>query len=177
MAIEPDSKDWTWVLSRPCLECGYDGALVDATDVAARVRATVPVFRAALTEPDAAVRTREDRWSTLEYACHVRDVHRLYTYRLQLMLTQDDPLFPNWDQDDSSDGYADEDPAVVAEELAESAEEMAAAYESVRGDQWQRTGRRSDDKEFTVESFSRYFLHDIEHHAWDVTGQPAGSWL
>ena len=177
MAIEPDTKDWTWVLARPCLECGYDGALVTADEVAPRIRATIPVYRRALARPDAAVRTRDDRWSTLEYACHVRDVHKLYAYRLGLMLEQDDPLFPNWDQDDSSDGYADEDPAVVAEELAESAEEMAAAYESVQGDQWQRTGRRSDDKEFTVESFSRYFLHDIEHHAWDVTGQPAGSWL
>lgn len=26
-------------------------------------------------------------------------------------------------------------------------------------------------------SFARYYLHDIEHHAWDITGDPAGSWL
>jgi hypothetical protein len=24
MTIEPDTKDWTWVLRRPCLECGLD---------------------------------------------------------------------------------------------------------------------------------------------------------
>lgn len=177
MGIEPDTKDWTWVLERPCLECGYDGALVTAAEVAPRVRATIPVYRRALAAPDAAVRPREDRWSALEYSCHVRDVHRLYTYRLRLMLDQDDPLFPNWDQDESSDGYAAQDPAVVAAELAESAEEMAEAFEDVEGDQWGRTGRRSDGKDFTVDSFARYFLHDIEHHAWDITGDPAGSWL
>ena len=24
MIIEPDTKDWTWVLERPCHECGFD---------------------------------------------------------------------------------------------------------------------------------------------------------
>jgi len=179
VAIEPDSKDWTWVIGAPCAECGYHASSVDPREVGARVRATVPIFRVALAEPDAAVRTRDDRWSTLEYACHVRDVHRLYTFRLGLMLDQDDPLFPNWDQDESAlaERYGEQDPVVVADELAESAEAMAAAYEAVDDDQWQRTGRRSDDKVFTVDTFSRYFLHDIEHHVWDVTGRPAGSWL
>ena len=23
MAIVPDTKDWTWVLRQPCLECGF----------------------------------------------------------------------------------------------------------------------------------------------------------
>ena len=106
-------------------------------------------------------------------------MHRLYTFRLGLMLDEDAPEFPNWDQDESAvaERYGDQDPAVVADELAESAEAMAAAYEAVGDDQWQRTGRRSDDKLFTVDTFSRYFLHDVEHHAWDITGRPAGSWL
>jgi hypothetical protein len=24
MTIIPDTKDWTWVLQRPCTECGFD---------------------------------------------------------------------------------------------------------------------------------------------------------
>ena len=24
--VEPDTKDWTWVLDQPCAECGYDAA-------------------------------------------------------------------------------------------------------------------------------------------------------
>jgi hypothetical protein len=54
---------------------------------------------------------------------------------------------------------------------------MAAAVDAVSGDEWERTGVRRDGARFTVDSFSRYFLHDIEHHLWDVTGRAAGSWL
>src|SRR6187551_2418321 len=32
-------------------------------------------------------------WSPLEYACHVRDVHRVFGERVQMMLAVDDPLF------------------------------------------------------------------------------------
>ena len=34
--IVPDTKNWTWVLERPCLDCGYDGP---AFDVAAQTPA------------------------------------------------------------------------------------------------------------------------------------------
>jgi hypothetical protein len=43
----------------------------------------------------------------------------------------------------------------------------------VTGDQWERTGRRSDGARFTVETFARYFIHDPVHHLYDVTGQRA----
>jgi hypothetical protein len=178
MTITPDTKDWTWVLGDACPECGFDAPTVPATYVAARVRATVPLWLAALDDPDAAVRPRPDHWSPLEYACHVRDVHTLYTHRLGLMLDQDDPLFPNWDQDVAAieERYDLQDPVVVAEELEQAADVIAAAFDAV-GDRWHRTGRRSDDKAFTIDTFARYYLHDIEHHTWDVTGRAAGSWL
>ncbi len=170
MSIEPDTKDWTWVLERPCPECGFDATTLAATQVADRVRASVPAYRAALERDDAGVRPRPDAWSPLEYACHVRDVHRIYTARLALMLDDDDPVFPNWDQDRTAveDRYAEQDPSVVAQELAVAAEEMASAYDGVAADQWGRTGRRSDGAGFTVDSFARYYLHDIEHHLHDV---------
>jgi hypothetical protein len=41
----------------------------------------------------------------------------------------------------------------------------------VTGDQWQRTGNRSDGARFTVETFARYFAHDPVHHLYDVTGR------
>ena len=179
MTITPDTKDWTWVLEAACPECGFDARTVPASYVAARVRATVPLWLDALAAPDSAVRPGPGAWSPLEYSCHVRDVHRLYTERLHLMLTEDVPGFANWDQDVTAvaERYDLQDPAVVAEELAQASEAMAAAFDAVRGAQWERTGVRSDGAFFTVDSFARYFLHDIEHHVWDVTGRAAGSWL
>jgi hypothetical protein len=178
VTITPDTKDWTWVLEDACPECGFDARNVLAAEVASRVRATVPVWLEALARDGASVRPRPDVWSTTEYACHVRDVHRLYTRRLALMLEQDDPHFANWDQDVTAveERYDLQDPALVADELAAASEAMAAAYDAVRDDEWQRTGVRGDGAHFTVDSFARYFLHDVEHHLWDVTGRPAGSW-
>ena len=179
LEITPDTKDWTWVLEDACPECGFDARTVPASYVAARVRATVPLWLDALAAPDAARRPRPDLWSPLEYSCHVRDVHRLYTERLHLMLTEDVPGFANWDQDVTAveQRYDLQDPSVVGPELVEASQAMAAAFDAVGDDEWSRTGLRSDGAHFTVDSFARYFLHDIEHHLWDVTARPAGSWL
>jgi hypothetical protein len=121
-------------------------------------------------------RPRPDRWSALEYACHVRDVFRLYDHRLALMLTEDDPLFPDWDQDNTAvaDRYGEQDPAAVASELAAAGEAIANRFAGVSTAQRRRRGRRSDGAEFTIETFGRYFIHDQVHHLWDVTGVGAG---
>jgi hypothetical protein len=173
VAIVPDDKDWTWVLQRPCPECGFDTSAFAREDVAGMVVANAAAWLGVLTGPDG-VRTRpaSDKWSALEYGCHVRDVLRLYDYRLGLILTKDDPLFSNWDQDETAvvERYGDQDPAVVAEELTEAARVIAAHFDTVSGDQWRRTGNRSDGAAFTTETFARYFVHDPVHHLYDVTG-------
>ena len=170
MTITPDTKDWTWVLERACGECGYDASAVPPAAVAARLRANAAQWPQVLDRPGAAARSRPDAWSPLEYACHVRDVHHIYRYRLDRMLTEDDPLYDNWDQDATAleKRYDEQDPAVVAVELQQAADRLADRFDTVAGDAWQRRGRRSDGASFTVDSFARYLLHDVEHHLWDV---------
>ena len=114
MAITPDTKDWTWVLQRPCPECGFDTQGFPVEAVPGMIMANVAAWQAALDgADDARARPEPAKWSPVEYACHVRDVFRLYDQRLELMLGQDDPLFPNWDQDETAvaDRYAEQDPA------------------------------------------------------------------
>jgi len=178
MTIEPDTKDWTWVLQRPCPECGLDTQSFGREQIGAMVRANAASWQRLLTGPgDPRRRPSPARWSPIEYACHVRDVLRLYEERLTLMLTEDGPRFANWDQDVTAveDNYAGQDPAVVAGELTAAAGVIAAHFESVAGDQWQRTGSRSDGARFTIESFARYFVHDPIHHLHDVTSARAGA--
>ena len=173
MPIVPDTKDWTWVLERPCAECGFDAATVSVTDIASLIRENAAAWDALLARNiELRERPTDDQWSPLEYACHVRDVFRLYHERLQLMLTQDDPSYPNWDQDDTAvaQQYNEQDPTTVATELESAAQRLADAFAGVRDQQWQRTGTRSDGARFTVESFARYLIHDPVHHLHDVGG-------
>ena len=72
-----------------------------------------------------------------------------------------------------ADRYGEQDPAEVAAALRQAAFAIAGRFEGVTGDQWQRTGVRSDGARFTVETFARYFVHDPVHHLYDVTGQRA----
>ncbi len=172
MAIEPETKDWTWVLDRACPECGFDAAAVAPDQVGAMTRDTAAAWQRLLARPRDELTTRpsEDRWSALEYACHVRDVLRIFDQRLALMLTEDDPDFANWDQDDTAvaDRYNEQDPAAVAAAIDQAAKPLADRFDGVAGDQWQRTGNRSDGATFTVASLARYFIHDPVHHLVDV---------
>ncbi|HEX6353915.1 DinB family protein [Actinophytocola sp.] len=180
--MEPDTKDWTWVLDRPCPECGLDTSTIDHDDVPALLRANARAWQDVLAGPNARTRPDDHTWSPLEYGAHVRDVCRVYTERLHLMLTEDAPDYPNWDQDATAveDRYDEQDPATVARELAAAADRLADDFAQVTGAQWDRTGSRSDGAHFTVDTFARYFIHDPIHHLHDVTtkvsaGAPSGT--
>ncbi len=172
-SILPDTKDWTWVLREPCPECGYVAAEVDRADLGRLLRDDAVGWAAVLAQPAATQRPDEHTWSPLEYACHVRDVHRTFGARLDLMLDQDDPTFANWDQDEAAaEGRYDlQDPAVVGPELVEAADVVAARYDAIKDapeETWARRGLRDNGSEFTVDSIARYHLHDVLHHSHDV---------
>lgn len=171
MPIVPETKDWTWVLERRCDECDFDTRSFPREQVGDMLCANAAQWAELLGHEQVATRPSDDRWSGLEYACHVRDLFRLYDERLVMMLEQDDPLYPNWDQDKAApeNDYAREDPTRVADEIKAAAATLSARFDSVTGHQWQRKGRRSDGAHFTIETFARYFIHDPIHHVMDVT--------
>ena len=171
MAIEPDNQNWTWVLERQCSDCAFDAASVVPRDIGMTIRDIASQWEVLLLHPEATKRPAEHVWSPSEYGCHVRDVFRLFDFRLELMLTEDDPMFPNWDQDETavSDRYDLQDPLVVRRELAIAGDLLAERFDAVTAGDWLRTGLRSDGARFTVESFGRYLLHDPIHHLWDVS--------
>lgn len=170
MAITPDTKNWTWVLEQPCPECGFDAAGTAFDEIPARLRASAESWQKVLDRTDARQRPDDSTWSALEYACHVRDLCRVYRGRLLLMLETDGAGFADWDQDATaaSDRYGEQDPALTAVELAREAEDTAAAFAAVDPGMLGHRGLRSDGSAFTVDSLGRYFLHDAVHHLWDV---------
>lgn len=175
MPITPDSKDWTWVLERPCAECGFNPAATSFAQIPDIVRDNLPAWQPVLACPEVGVRPDEHTWSPLEYGAHVRDVFRIFLTRLQLMLAEDNPLFENWDQDKTAveERYAAQDARAVAVELAAAGEAVAAAFADVPESALHRRGRRSNGSIFTVETLGLYFVHDPVHHLHDVSRLPA----
>lgn len=168
--ITPDTKDWTWVLERPCRECGFDPAAQGLPDLPGLLHDTARRWADALGRPDVRDRPAPEVWSVLEYAAHVRDVHVLFAERVRLMLDEDEPTFANWDQDATAveADYGSQDPAAVSVELIGAAGTVADLYASVDGTTKQRRGVRSNGSVFTVESLGSYHLHDVVHHLHDV---------
>lgn len=175
MPIEPDTKDWTWILDRACPQCGFVAADVSVDRLGAAIRDNAAGWERVLADPDVRERPSDDVWSVLEYACHVRDVHRIFDERVQLMLNEDEPCFASWDQDETAiaEKYAEQDPAIVGAELLAAATQVADVYDGVRPDSWTRQGFRSNGSEFTLESIGRYHVHDIVHHLHDVRAASA----
>ena len=166
--------DWTWVLERTCHDCGFDTQALPRNQLAARVRALGGSWRELLNQGRLTTQPDGDSgrsWTPLEYGAHVRDVFDIFEDRARTMLKKrKPPTFRDWDQDEAArkGNYAEEDPAKVAYDLASNAGKYADLIDRVSGDEWEKRGTRSDGAEFTVESLTRYVLHDVEHHLWDA---------
>ena len=163
-----DTKDWTYVITDGCDECGY--APPHPTRTGETLRASLPRWQEALARPEAAERPAPAVWSSVEYAAHVRDACHVFRGRLALMLAEDDPVFANWNQDETAlaERYWELPAELVAEQLADEVLATATAFDKVTGPEWDRTGRRSNGSVFTVGTLATYLLHDVEHHLHDV---------
>ncbi len=190
MTITPDTKDWTWVLNRPCSECGFDAAAVAFEDIPRLTRDAGARMALVCARADATVRPDESTWSPLEYAAHVRDVCRIFRYRLgiavhgngeapkipafdsELQFCDGVPLLSNWDQDETAvqDSYATQEPTVVAGQVRDSANMIADFIAGVHQQDRTKAVLRSDGAQFTVVTLSQYFVHDLVHHVHDVRG-------
>jgi hypothetical protein len=170
MPIIADTKNWTWVIERPCPECGFDATDYLEDDIAPAIRDNAESWPAVLARPTVRDRPNDSTWSPLEYAAHVRDVLSVYRERLRLMVETEDPLYPNWDQDETAvaELYNEQDPAAVGVQLGANAADLASAFAALTEPQWQRVGRRSDGAGFTVSSMAKYMTHDLVHHRFDV---------
>lgn len=171
----PDTSDWTWVLTRPCPDCGFDPEGVRPAEVPGVLRQAKSRYAAVLGREDVRARPAAGVWSALEYCCHVRDVCGVMTGRLEQILAGGETgqvEFANWDQDAAAvDGqYWRSDPEVVRRELETACEAAALAFSRPWGEQWGWVGLRGDGTPFTALALARYFVHDLRHHLWDVGG-------
>ena len=161
----------------PCEECGFDPGSVAPDELPDAVRAlarrySIPLSRFLPHEDgDALIRTRPapEIWSALEYAAHVRDELPLFDARIHRALDEDEPVVEPWDHEAAVEGatYNQQDPAMVADALAEGAEALATTLQLVPGGGWERIAVRDGDR-LTVLEMGRYALHEGHHHLLDI---------
>lgn len=164
-----------------CEECGFAFESVSGADAPAAIRAFARRFRAPLTrflpgeDGDALVRTRPapETWSALEYAAHVRDVFGNYARWVGITLAEDRPLLegPGPDELAAAGAYNELDPVEVADALAANAETLAATFEAVPDDGWDRVGVRNRpgfEQERSALFHARHAVHEGNHHLLDI---------
>lgn len=173
MPITPDTKDWTWVLERPCPECGFDAQGFPREQVGQMVRDNAAAWQPILARPDGLTsRPTDDRWSALEYACHVRDVFSVQRGRVAQALAEDRPTYASMGREERvvNDRYNEQDPATVVDDLAANAEAMAAACAALTDEQWARRGLfpNPTPTERDLRWLARHTIHEGHHHLLDV---------
>lgn len=167
-----DTKDWTWTTRSRCQECGFDPASLQPGDYPATISALSERIVAALGQPDAGRRPEPETWSTVEYARHVADVCEVMATRLDAILAAEEVAeFASWDGEVAAveQEYWKSTTEDTAALLRRRADAAARTFATPVGDQWQLRGLRGDGVEFTAASLGLYLLHELAHHAHDVT--------
>jgi hypothetical protein len=157
-----------------CEVCGFEWAVVDPSEVSARVEAASASIADLLTQSPSINRLRpeEGRWSCHEYAAHVRDV--LLTIRDRLVLTaiEDTPTPPMLHRDErvALGLYDRESDRQVIDSLRAATELFATTFDVLAVEHAERTlyysalfgGVR------TFAWTGAQAVHECEHHLSDV---------
>lgn len=168
--IVPDDKDWTVVLDEICTECAHDVRSTTPEEIVDELPDKVDRYLLALHREHARERTDPSRWSVQEYVVHVAEMLRVMVLRFNLMLAEDEPTFPNWDQDEAAEQarYNELDPEEAASRLRAASAMFMTRLDGISPHEYSRKGLRSNGAAFTVASLAQYAWHDVLHHLWDI---------
>ena len=175
MSIEPDTKDWTWVLDQPCDECGADVRSFLRDDVGRMIRDNAASWQDVLARPDARERRLPNRWSPLEYGCHLRDVFLVQRERMLAARRMDCPSFDPMGRDERAehDGYAEQAPERVARQLEDAAYMFVNVLDRFGPDDWDRTVMYNYPgmSERSLRWVAVHTVHEVQHHLLDIRRQ------
>jgi len=148
---------------RACLELlgDRDPWAVQAELVPELRRLTAGLSREEMARPEGA-----GKWSILEVVRHLADTEIVYGYRMRLILAEDDPQIPGYDQDlwARALGYQEADLEATLLELEAA---RAGSLRMLRGlgeAQWERAGHHAERGRETVRGIFRLLAaHDLIH--------------
>jgi len=167
-----------------CAECGYEFALLNRAEIVHELTSLAAEHERLLASVDPGLlraHPRPSSWSALEYGCHVRDVLRFQRERVALAQAENTPRFSSMRRDERAveERYNEQDPVVVAGELAAAARVLTASLEALDAAGWQRTGVYPwpTPAVRTVAWIGRRTAHELAHHLFDsrrLLAQQAG---
>lgn len=137
--------------------------IVEALERAPRI--VIPMIRQA--DPEILKRRPSPgKWSIHEQACHLAAVHPLFFSRLDLMLSQDNPVIRSYDP-----GRDDPDGALLQVDLHEALQRferdravLVARLGGLRPGDWTRTAQHDEYNAYSVFIMFRHLaLHDMFH--------------
>lgn len=93
-----------------------------------------------------------DGWTVTEIVCHVRDFGVIYHDRCKQIMSEENPTFPRYDQAALAveRHYNDQDVQTAYAELVANYEAIAAFFESVPDDAWDRIGQHPEQGPYTL---------------------------
>ena len=160
-----------------CEQCGFSYDEAAAAQAAQMIRDGAAGLAAILEAGHAGLRRRRQpgRWSPLEYACHVRDMLYVQRERLLAARRMNEPECTPMGRDErvELDGYAGQDPADVARQLADAALLLGNDLRRLSAADWDRQviytyperARRS------LRWLAIHTVHEVRHHLRDVREQ------
>lgn len=160
-----------------CAQCGFvydlNQALGAAGAIGERVGAAAALLRAG--ELDVRSRRQPATWSALEYGCHLRDVLLVQRERVLATLRVDRPDAAAMGRDERAvhDGYADQQPADVARQLADAALMFGHVLDRLSAADWDRTlvYHYPETAERPLRWVAVHTLHEAQHHLLDMRNQ------
>ena len=168
-----EGRDWTRTTSESCPDCGADTPSIGDAELARAITTAVADFGRTLAPADPVrVRARpvDGVWSALEYACHSRDLIGVFEHRVRRTVKTPGQQLGWWDHEASvvDDGYNQQVPVLVAEEMASMARSFALVLADLEAGVWDARAERRPGEHFTVREMARFVLHELIHHRWDA---------
>ena len=107
-----------------------------------------------------------DGWSIVEVVCHLRDFDEFFYGRAVMMLEQDHPALPAYDQDALAieRDYAHQNLGEALAALRQSRERFIQFFRDLTDEQWERNAIHPEHGEWTMtDAVMQVGLHTVDH--------------
>ena len=156
-----------------CPDCGFIWELLTRAEIAPRLVAAaerIAQLLQASTKPE--LRPEPTRWSSIEYAAHVRDVAYLVRDRMIRAVIEDVPTSPPLYREERVELglYENDEVSILGQEVVNAASLIARTLNALSDIQLERTLHYGfpEPKIRTVLWTAAQVLHEFEHHGSDI---------